>query len=85
MKIEAYKRLTSQSTHTSQPVSTDARSEHDDKFDIAVPDSGMMIHSADRLTELKNQIFDAKRSGDVEYAKELQEELDKLLESKDKQ
>jgi len=37
-----------------------------------------ILANTDRIKELKRQIFDAKREGDLEYAKELQEELDKL-------
>lgn len=35
----------------------------------------------DQQTRLSRQIYDAKRTGDCEYAKELQDELDALLAS----
>lgn len=85
MKIEAGKRLMAYSTHTQQQPLIDGTEDPKSGFSIATPDHGGMIYSVDREKELKQQIYDAKRSGDSEYAKELQEELDKLNESKDQQ
>ena len=41
--------------------------------------SRLLAKDEKRIKELRRQIHDAKRQGDMDYAKELQEELDELL------